>query len=64
MSLLTSATDVAIEKDLKQFLIILLVALGAASLPKIFVSLRQVPYTVLLVIIGLGLALGHWSPNL
>lgn len=57
MSLLTSATDVAIEKDLKQFLIILLVALGAASLPKIFAALRQVPYTLLLVIVGLGLAL-------
>ena len=57
MSFLTSATDVAIEKDLKQFLIILLVALGAASLPKIFVALRQVPYTLLLLLVGLGLAL-------
>jgi CPA1 family monovalent cation:H+ antiporter len=57
MSFLTSATDVAIEKDLKQFLIILLVALGAAILPKVFVALRQVPYTLLLVIVGLGLAL-------
>ena len=57
MSFLTSATDVAIEKDLKQFLFILLVALSAAGLPKIFSSLRQVPYTLLLVIVGLGLAL-------
>ena len=57
MSFLTSATDVAIEKGLKQFLIILLVALGAASLPKIFASLRQVPYTLLLLVVGLGLAL-------
>lgn len=57
MSFLTSATDVAIEKDLKQFLIILLVALGAASLPKIFAFLRQVPYTLLLLVVGLGLAL-------
>ena len=57
MSILTSATDVAIEKDLKQFLIILLVALGVASLPKIFASLRQVPYTLLLLVVGLGLAL-------
>jgi CPA1 family monovalent cation:H+ antiporter len=57
MSFLTSATDVAIEKDLKQFLVILLIALGAAILPKIFVALRQVPYTLLLVIVGLGLAL-------
>jgi CPA1 family monovalent cation:H+ antiporter len=57
MSFLTSATDVAIEEDLRQFLVILLIALGAAILPKIFVALRQVPYTLLLVIIGLGLAL-------
>ncbi|MER3435045.1 MAG: sodium:proton antiporter [Leptolyngbya sp. ERB_1_1] len=57
MSLLTSATDVTIEHDLKQFLIILLVALSAASLPKIFTPLRQLPYTLLLLIVGLGLAL-------
>lgn len=57
MSFLTSATDVAIEKDLKQFLIILLVALSAASLPKIFAPLRQVPSTLLLLIVGLSLAL-------
>ena len=57
MSLLTNAADLAIEKNLKQFLLILLVALSAASLPKIFTSLRQIPYTLLLVIVGLGLAL-------
>ena len=69
MSFLTSATDVAIEKDLKQFIIILLIALSAAIVPKIFTSLRQVPYTLLLVIVGLGLALVdvrllHLSPGL
>lgn len=69
MSLLTSATDVVIEKDLKQFLIILLVALSAAGLPKIFTSLRQVPYTLLLLVVGLGLALVdvrllHLSPGM
>jgi CPA1 family monovalent cation:H+ antiporter len=57
MSFLTNATDVAIEEDLEQFLIILLVALSAATLPKIFTWLRQIPYTLLLVIVGLGLAL-------
>lgn len=57
MSFLISATDAAIEESLKQFLVILLIALGAAILPKIFVALRQVPYTLLLVIVGLGLAL-------
>jgi CPA1 family monovalent cation:H+ antiporter len=57
MSLLTDATDLAIERNLKQFLPVLLVALSAASLPRIFPWLRQVPYTLLLVIVGLGLAL-------
>ncbi|RZM74911.1 sodium:proton antiporter [Leptolyngbya iicbica LK] len=57
MSLLTDATDLAIERNLKEFLPVLLVALSAASLPRIFPFLRQVPYTLLLVIVGLGLAL-------
>jgi hypothetical protein len=57
MSLLTDATDLAIERNLKEFLPVLLVALSAASLPRIFPWLRQVPYTLLLVIVGLGLAL-------
>ena len=57
MSLLSNATDLAIERDLKQFMIVLLIALSAASLPKIFTPLRQIPYTLLLVIVGLGLAL-------
>jgi monovalent cation:H+ antiporter, CPA1 family len=69
MSFLTSATDVAIEEDLKQFLIVLLVAVTAASLPKIFAPLRQVPYTLLLLVVGLGLALVdvrllHLSPGM
>ena len=69
MSLLTSAADVAIENDLKQFLIILLIALSAASLPEIFSPLREVPYTLLLVMVGLGLALVdvrllHLSPGM
>ena len=69
MSFLTSATDVAIEEDLKQFLIVLLVAVSAASLPKIFAPLRQVPYTLLLLVVGLGLALVdvrllHLSPGM
>ncbi len=57
MSLLTDATDLAIERNLKQFMPVLLVALSVASLPRIFPFLRQVPYTLLLVIVGLGLAL-------
>lgn len=69
MSFVTSAADAAIEQELKQSLIILLVALSAASLPKIFASLRELPYTLLLLIVGLGLALMdvrlmHLSPGL
>lgn len=69
MSFLTDTVDLAIERDLQQFLGILLIAMGAASLPKIFAPLRQVPYTLLLVIVGLGLALVnvrllHLSPGL
>jgi CPA1 family monovalent cation:H+ antiporter len=57
MSLLTDATDLAIERNLREFLPVLLVALSAASLPRIFAPLRQVPYTLLLLLVGLGLAL-------
>ncbi|MBE9110212.1 sodium:proton antiporter [Nodosilinea sp. LEGE 07298] len=57
MSLLTDAGDLAIERNLKEFLPVLLVALSAASLPRIFAPLRQVPYTLLLLVVGLGLAL-------
>jgi CPA1 family monovalent cation:H+ antiporter len=57
MSLLTDAGDLAIERNLKEFLPVLLVALSAASLPRIFPPLRQVPYTLLLLVVGLGLAL-------
>jgi monovalent cation:H+ antiporter, CPA1 family len=56
-SLLTDAADLAIERNLKEFLPVLLVALSAASLPRIFAPLRQVPYTLLLLVVGLGLAL-------
>jgi monovalent cation:H+ antiporter, CPA1 family len=58
-SLVTDQVDILIEQDLKQFVIILLVAISAASLPKIFIALRQIPYTLLLVIVGLGLALAN-----
>jgi monovalent cation:H+ antiporter, CPA1 family len=69
MDLLTNATDVLLEQQLKQFIIILLIALGAAILPKIVTALGQVPYTLLLLIVGLSLALVdvrllHLSPGL
>ena len=46
----------AIEANLKQFLLVLSVSLGVATLPKVFGWFRNIPYTLLLVIVGLVLA--------
>lgn len=51
------ASDLLIEEDLKQFLLVLLISLSVAAIARIFVWFRQIPYTLLLVISGLGLAL-------
>ncbi len=48
--------DVAIAENLKQFLLVLLVSLSVATLPQVFSWFRKIPYTLLLVIVGLGLA--------
>jgi CPA1 family monovalent cation:H+ antiporter len=48
--------ETAIEENLKQFLLVLSVSLSVATLPQIVSWLRQIPYTLLLVIVGLGLA--------
>jgi monovalent cation:H+ antiporter, CPA1 family len=49
-------SETAIEDNLKQFLLVLSVSLSVATLPQIVSWLRQIPYTLLLVIVGLGLA--------
>lgn len=49
-------SEVAIETNLKQFLLVLSVSLSVATLPRVFSWFRQIPYTLLLVIVGLGLA--------
>ncbi len=56
MALITNPSEVAIEENLKQFLLVLSVSLSVATLPRIFNWFRQIPYTLLLVIVGLGLA--------
>ncbi|MEH2066736.1 MAG: Na+/H+ antiporter [Nostoc sp.] len=56
MSLESAASEVVIAQQLKQFLLVLSVSLGVATLPQIFSWLRRIPYTLLLVIVGLGLA--------
>ncbi|MDJ0736347.1 MAG: sodium:proton antiporter [Nostocaceae cyanobacterium] len=56
MTLESAIGDVAIEENLKQFLLVLSVSLSVATLPQVFSWFRQIPYTLLLVIAGLGLA--------
>ncbi len=61
--------EVSIEQGLEQFLLILCVSLGVATLPQIFGWFRKIPYTLMLVIVGTGLAfldirLISLSPNL
>ena len=56
MSLEASAADVAIKQNLEQFLVVLSVSLSVATVSRIFSWFRQIPYTLLLVIVGLGLA--------
>ncbi|MEA5578200.1 sodium:proton antiporter [Anabaena sp. UHCC 0451] len=48
-----------IANNLKQFLLVLSVSLGVATLPQIFSWFRQIPYTLLLVIVGLCLAIAN-----
>ncbi|WP_338017028.1 Na+/H+ antiporter [Myxacorys almedinensis] len=45
-----------IEQNLQQFLLVLCVSLGVATLPEIFSWFRRIPYTLLLVLAGLVLA--------
>jgi CPA1 family monovalent cation:H+ antiporter len=47
----------AIEANLRHFLLVLSVSLGVATFTQIFSWFRQIPYTLLLVIAGLGLAI-------
>lgn len=57
MLLLTLAQTSAIEESLQQFLLIISAALVVATLSQIVPWFRQLPYTLMLVITGMGLAL-------
>ncbi len=48
--------ETAIDENLKQFLLVLSVSLSVATLPQVFSWFRRIPYTLLLVIVGLILA--------
>jgi CPA1 family monovalent cation:H+ antiporter len=53
---LEAASELAIKHNLEQFSLVLLVSLTVATLSRTVGWLRQIPYTLLLVIVGLGLA--------
>ncbi|MDB9446651.1 cation:proton antiporter [Anabaena sp. CS-542/02] len=52
----TAIGEEIITTNLKQFLLVLSVSLGVATLPQVVGWFRHIPYTLLLVIVGLGLA--------
>ena len=56
MSLESSVAEISIEENLEQFLIVLSVSLAVATTSRVFSWFRQIPYTLLLVIVGLCLA--------
>ena len=56
MSLESSLAEVSIKQNLEQFLLVLSVSLTVATVSRIVNWFRQIPYTLLLVIVGLGLA--------
>jgi monovalent cation:H+ antiporter, CPA1 family len=69
MAIESAIGEVVIEENLKQFIIVLLISLTVATLPQIFSWFRRIPYTLLLVIVGLILALvdvrlANLSPSL
>lgn len=51
-----AVSEATIESSLKPFLLVLAVSLSVATLPQFFGWFRRIPYTLLLVIVGLGLA--------
>lgn len=56
MVFLAEVAEVSIKTNLQQFVLVLSISLTVATFSRIFSWLRQIPYTLLLVIAGLGLA--------
>lgn len=54
---LETAAESTIEQNLEQFLLVLVISLSVATFSRIFVWLRQIPYTLLLVIALLSFSL-------
>lgn len=59
MMIESQISEQLIATNLKQFLLVLSVSLSVATLPQVFSWFRQIPYTLLLVIVGLGLAIAN-----
>jgi CPA1 family monovalent cation:H+ antiporter len=51
-----ATSELAIKHNLEQFSVVLLVSLSVATLSRTVAWLRPIPYTLLLVIVGLGMA--------
>lgn len=56
MSLETAVSETAIEQNIEQFLLVLSVSLSVATISRVFSWFRRIPFTLLLVIVGLILA--------
>ncbi len=56
MIVLAELAEASISTNLQQFVLVLSISLTVATFSRIFSWLRQIPYTLLLVIVGLGLA--------
>ena len=54
--LLESSSRMAVEHGIERFVLVLTVSLAVATISRFSSWLRQVPYTLMLVIVGLGLA--------
>ncbi|EDZ94511.1 MAG: cation:proton antiporter [Limnospira sp. PMC 1291.21] len=48
--------EISIKENLEQFLLVLLISLSVATMSRLFPWLRKIPFTLLLVIVGLFLA--------
>ncbi len=57
MALENVVGEAPLQEHLKQFLLVLSVSLGVATISRFFPRFRDIPYTLLLVIVGLILAL-------
>ncbi len=53
MSVESTISEAAIEQNLEQFLLVLSISLSVATISRIFAWFRKIPYTLLLVIVGL-----------